>query len=174
MLLVELSEGVLDLGGGEVPEDQGRHERHREADARARELEERQHGLEEAEPGDDHGEEPCPRLERPQADRREDPDDPDADRQPAPEARGFVLRQVTEDPEPIEPQHSQAEEEKAEPGKHREDPSTEIRIGGLRIESPPWWPPSAQSVPRSSTAHTLDPCVRRCLDPRRAATAPAA
>ena len=64
---------------------------------------------------------PSPRLESPQATGRENPDDPRGDREPAPQPDALVLREVAEDPEPVEADDPQAIEQEAESGECREE-----------------------------------------------------
>ena len=86
-----------------------------------RELEEREGGLQQGDARDDHREDPSPRLERPEAERSEQPDDPGDDREPTPQADIVQSRQVAEGPEPVEADDPQAEEQEAEPDERREE-----------------------------------------------------
>ena len=84
-----------------------------------------------AKPGEDLRKEASPRLECPKAAGREKPHDSGADREPAPEPDAFERREVAEDPEPVEAEHSQAKEQEAEPcegGEEAEDRDQDGRV----------------------------------------------
>ena len=115
------AEGRLDLSGVQVPEDEGGHERHREADARAGEMHERESGLEEHEGCHDDRDNSSPRLECPETRGHEQPDDPGGDGEPAPEPDSLEDGKVAERAEPVEAEELDAEEQVTEPGQRREE-----------------------------------------------------
>ncbi len=118
---VAFGERGTHVGGVQVPQEQGRQERHREADTGPRELEEGEDRLEQRDARDDQREDPCPRLERPQTDGDEEPDDPGEDGEPAPEPDTLDSREVAERPEPVEAEDAQAEEQMTEAGQCSEE-----------------------------------------------------
>ena len=66
-------------------------------------------------------EDPCPRLECPQPEGGEEPNDPGGDGEPAPQPDIVQSREVAECAEPVEPKDPQAEEQEAEAGERREE-----------------------------------------------------
>src|SRR3954454_19591779 len=126
----------------EVPEDQGRHDRHPESDPGTRELEEREDRLEQGEPRDEHREEASPRLERPEPECRGEPDDAGGDGEPAPDADVLEGGQITERPEPVEADHSEAHEQEAEAGKGGKEADDRDEDGWITH-----WTPSVDERP---------------------------
>ena len=132
-----------DLRRVQVPEDHGRQDRHREANARAGELEERKDCLEQRDARHDEHEDARPRLKRPEADCGEDPNDPGNDREPTPQAHGFEPGEVAKDAEPVESNHAEADEQPAEAGEGCEE--TEDRNEDGRVLHPVCLPLSGAS-----------------------------
>ena len=60
--------------------------------------------------------ESSPRLERPEPEGDEHPDEPGEDREPSPQSDGLVLRQIAENAEPVEAEQPEAIEQEAESG----------------------------------------------------------
>ena len=89
--------------------------------------------------GHDLGEDPSPRLERPEAEGGEEPHDAGDDREPAPQPDRLEDRQVAEDAEPIEAEDPQAEEQEAEPRERCEEADDRDEDGWVLHVCPSTW-----------------------------------